>query len=355
MAFIHMKFKGRTTSPWHVGKRRYGDYHYTREDYLWGRGVRGPVLRQLWRTYCPRSDAHEHVDFTSDRDCPHCVNAVDCPFYNLIGSADEGEFKDKPHLIITNLRFSGRVEKRRLALAALDDRYRGVVEGRAPVFVEYLYEGASFEFEAILMGEGARFAGEFESAVKTSLRFFGWGGFCNEGFGRGEITDVERNGFKVFDHKYIEVYAERVLHRLNRVKTLTFKIEPILMLDRDIGSFYTSVYEEGFLRKLCNCINERFWQFYGEHVHVQGWVEDVSGRARTVSMKAWSRTHRRPKTFKGIGNELTLHLNGSLGLVEAKAFALARYGVGRYKNQGFGSLRVHLKEMKAFGTNCTCT
>jgi len=340
LTFIHMKFEGRTTSPWHVGKKRYGDYYYTRDDYLWGRGIRGAVLRQLWRTYCPKSDAREGVNFTPDRDCPNCVNAEDCAFYNLIGSADEGEFKDKPHLIITNLRFSGKVKKGRLALTTLDDKYRGVVEGRAPVFVEYLHEGVRFEFEAIMMGNGVRFAEEFESAVKTSLRFFGWGGFCNEGFGRGEITDVERNGFRAFDRKYVEIHAEKVLQRLNQVKTLTFKIEPILMLDREDGGFYTSIYEEGFLKKLCNCIDERFWQFYGEHVHVQGWIKGVSGRARTVTMKAWSRAYRRSKTFKGIGNELTFHLDGSIGIDEAKAFALAKYGVGRYKNQGFGSLRL---------------
>lgn len=340
MTFIHMKFKGRTTSPWHVGKRRYGDYHYTRDDYLWGRGIRGPVLRQLWRTYCPKCDAREGVNFIPERDCPDCVNAGNCPFYNLIGSAEEGEFKDKPHLIITNLRFLGRVEKGRLSLATLDDKYRGVVEGKAPVFVEYLSEGTRFEFEVIMMGEGSRFAGEFESAVKTSLRFFGWGGFCNEGFGRGEITDVERNGFNVFDYKYVEAEADRILHKVSQARILHFKIDPILMLDRDGGGFYTSTHEEGFLRKLCNCINERFWQFYGMHVHLQEWVKEVSGRARTVSIKAWSRARRRPQTFKGIGNELTLHFNEPIEPEEAKALAIARYGVGRYKNQGFGSLKV---------------
>jgi len=342
LTFIHMKFKGRTTSPWHVGKRRYGDYHYTRDDYLWGRGIRGPVLRQLWRTYCPKSDAREGVNFTPDRDCPNCVDAKDCPFNNLVGSADEGEFKDKPHLIITNLHFLGRVEKGRLAIATLDERYRGVVAGRAPVFVEYLREGAGFEFEAILMGEGARFALEFESAVKTSLRFFGWGGFCNEGFGRGTITSVEKNGFNIFNYEYVEAAAEKIQEKMREEKTVTFTINPLLILEKDSGGIYRSVYEEGFIKKLCNCINERYWQFYGNHTYVQRSVEGVSGRARTIRMKAWSRAHRKPKNFEGIGNEITLHFKGSLEVDDAKAFALTKYGVGRYKNQGFGSLRAIL-------------
>jgi len=339
LTFIHMKFRGRTTSPWHIGKRRYGDYHYTRDDYLWGRGIRGPVLRHLWRTYCPKSDMREGVNFTPNRDCPNCVDARDCPFNNLVGSADEGEFKDKPHLIITNLRFLGGVEKGRLAIATLDPRYRGVVEGRAPVFVEYLHEGAEFEFEAVLMGEGARFAWEFEAAVKTSLRFFGWGGFCNEGFGRGTITDVEKNNFKIFNHKYVEATAEKIQEKACEEKTITFTINPLLILEKDDGDVYRSVYEEGFIKKLCNCINERYWQFYDEHIYIQEKIEALGGRARTTRIRGWSRKTRNRILFEGIGNEITLYFGEKLNTEEAKALALARYGVGRYKNQGFGSLK----------------
>ena len=338
MSFIHMHFRGQTTSPWHIGKRKYGDYLYTRDDYLWGRGIRGPVLRQLWRTFCPKSDARDRVEFNPEKDCLSCITADDCPFHNLIGSADEGEFKDKPRLIITNLRFTGNVNKSRVALATLDERHLGVVEGKAPVFVEYLLEGASFEFEAILMGKGAKFADHFESAVKTSLQFFGWGGFCNEGFGRGAIASVEKSDFSGFDHKYITPTAKKILERLQKEKNLVFDISPILILDKDGGNIYKSVFEEGFQNKLCNCINERYWQFYGENIYIQSCVERVSGRARTVRIDAWSRALGKPKPFEGVGHEIILHFKGEVGNERAKAFALAKYGVGRYKNQGFGSL-----------------
>ncbi len=331
-----MHFHGRTTSPWHVGKRRYGDYLYTRDDYLWGRGIRGPVLRQLWRTFCPKSDVPEKVAFNPERDCPPCSLAGDCPFGNLRGSTDEGEFKDKPRLIITNLRFVENVRKGRVALATLSDQHMAVVREKAPVFIEFLSEGAVFEFEAILMTDGAKFADAFASAVHVSLQFHGWGGFCNEGFGRGIITSVEKHSFNVFDYKYIEACAERIRESQN----LTFTVRPVLILEKDSGDLYRNVYEEGFLEKLCNCIDERYWQFYGSHVHVHGKVKKVSGRARTLKISAWSRKLGRQLFFEGVGNELTFHLSDKLGVEEAKALALARYGIGRYKNQGFGSLEV---------------
>ena len=130
MEFVHLLFKGRTTSPWHVGMRRFGDYLYTRTDMLWGRGIRGPVLRQLWRTYCPKSDVHDRAPFRPERDCPSCDMADDCPFNNLRGSPDEGEFKDRPRLIITNLEFEGPQRPEVMALVARDERFLGVAPGR---------------------------------------------------------------------------------------------------------------------------------------------------------------------------------------------------------------------------------
>jgi len=333
-----MHFFGQTTSPWYVGKRRYGDYLYTRDDYLWGRGIRGPVLRQLWRTFCPKSDVPEKVPFDAEGDCPSCSVIEDCPFGSLRGSADEGEFKDKPRLVITNLRFVKNVHKGRVALATLSDQHMGVVEEKAPVFIEYLSEGATFEFEAFLMAEGAKFADMFESAVHVSLRFHGWGGFCNEGFGRGIATCTQKYGFDVFDSECIEPSADGMRGSRN----LTFSIRPVLMLEKDGGDIYRSVREEGFLKKLCNCIDERYWQFYSNHVHVHNRVEGVSGRARTIRIPAWSRRFGRQLFFEGVGNELTFHLSDKLGVEEAKALTLARYGVGRYKNQGFGSLEIKL-------------
>lgn len=341
LSFIHIRFEGKTTSPWHIGLRRYSDYLYTRDDYLWGRGIRGPVLRQLWRTYCPRSDAHDGVEFRPERDCPKCPAASECPFWNLRGTEDEGEFKDKPRLIVTNLTFKrGSVRKDRVALTTLSDRYLGVVEAKAPVFIEYICEGAEFEFEAVLMGEGVKFADQLTSAVEVSLKFLGWGGFCNEGFGRGIITDVRKYSFSSFEYGVVEPLAEKIMDAANQSGYATFRVIPMLILDRNGGGgVYTSILQEGFRDKLCNCINERYWQFYNRHAYIQGKVESVGGKARTVKIQAWSRKIRDKIPFEGIGNEITLYFSGKLDLEEAKTIALARYGVGRYKNQGFGSLQ----------------
>ncbi|MGQ9597708.1 MAG: hypothetical protein ACUVUS_10180 [Thermoproteota archaeon] len=342
MSFVHIHFKGETTSPWHIGKRQYGDYLYTRDDYLWGRGIRGPVLRQLWRTFCPKSDAIDGVEFYPDSDCPACSMSEGCPFWNLRGTADEGEFKDKPRLIITNLYFDrDTIKKDRVALATLSEQYLGVVEAKAPVFIEYLEEGARFDFEAILMSRGVDFAEEFISAVKVSLKFLGWGGFCNEGFGRGEINNVLRHGFNSFEHKYVEPLAERILEEAAVKEMLTFNVSPMLILYKNQnGRVYKSICEEGFSKKLCNCINERNWQFYDRHVHIQDNVKEVSGKAKKIGIHAWSRKTRGKILFEGIGEELTIHFNGKLEVEEARALALAKYGVGGYKNQGFGSLRL---------------
>ncbi len=342
MSFLYIRFDGRTTSPWHIGLRGYGDYLYTRDDYLWGRGIRGPVLRQLWRTYCPKSDTHDGVKFHPEGDCPKCTLASECPFWNLRGTADEGEFKDKPRLIITNLYFRrDSVGKDRVALATLSDQYLGVVEEKAPVFIEYLQEGAEFEFEAILMGEGVRFSDQFTSAVEVSLKFLGWGGYCNEGFGRGSIAGIRKYGFNGFEHDVVEPLAKRIMDKADQSKHVTFNVSPMLILDKngDGNGAYRSILEGGFKDKLCNCINERYWQFYGKHLHIQGKVESLSGRARTVRIQAWSRKTRGRIPFEGIGNEITIHFSGQIDAEEAKALALSRYGVGRYKNQGFGSLK----------------
>jgi len=340
--FLYLRFEGKTTSPWHIGLRRYGDYLYTRDDYLWGRGIRGPVLRQLWRTYCPKSDAHDGVEFRPERDCLQCTMVSECPFRNLRGTAEEGEFKDKPRLIITNLYFErDSVRKDRIALATLSDRYLGVVEGKAPVFIEYLSEGAEFKFEAILMGEGVNFSEQFTSAVEVSLKFLGWGGYCNEGFGRGTITNIGKYGFNGFEHSIIEPLAQKIMAKAEQHGYLTFSISPMLILDKNGGDkgVYRNILEKGFKEKLCNCINERYWQFYDEHLYIQGKIKSLGGRARTVRIQGWSRKIRNRISFEGIGNEIALYFDGKLNAEEAKALALTRYGIGRYKNQGFGSLK----------------
>jgi len=327
--------------------RRYSDYLYTRDDYLWGRGIRGPILRQLWRTYCPKSDVYDGINFYPEKDCPKCPMAQECPFWNLRGTADEGEFKDKPRLIVTNLIFrKDSVRKDRVALTTLSDQYLGVVEAKAPVFIECIREGAEFEFEAVLMGEGVRFTDQFTSAVEVSLKFLGWGGFCNEGFGRGVIVNMRRYSFSSFEYDVIEPLAEKIMDKANQSGYLTFKVIPMLILDRDgTSGVYTSIFQEGFRDKLCNCINERYWQFYDKHTYIQRKIESIGGRARTMEIRAWSRKIRDKIPFKGIGNEVTLYFSGKLDSEEAKTITLARYGVGRYKNQGFGSLQPVVGEM----------
>jgi hypothetical protein len=275
----------------------------------------------------------ERVDFVEERDCVVCASASDCPFFNLRGCDDEGEFKDKPRFIVSNLSFVGEFEVGRVALVSIDDRFRSVIPQKAPVYVEYIPAGVGFVFEVILMAEGARFQKEVEEAVKVSLKFHGWGGFSNEGFGRGEVVSVERRGFDEFERSVLKPSAEKISSG-----SVAFEIKPLLILDKDGGGFYTSVVEEGFLNKLCNSVNERYWQFYGKHVHIQEVVRGVLGRARSMRIRGWSmKSAPSNPVFSGLGGELVFELVG-VGGEYAKALALARFGIGRYKNQGFGSL-----------------
>jgi hypothetical protein len=333
MSFLHILFRGKTNTPWHVGKLKYGDYLYTRSDYLWGRGIRGPMLRQLWRTYCYKSDLVEKTRFNPDEDCTVCRISEECPFNNLRGTDDEGEYKDKPRLIVTNLKFTSNVSVGRAALACISDEYRTVVPGRAPVYIEYIEPGADFTFEIILTGDGLKFEEDVERAIQLSIKFFGWGGFCNEGFGRGEVEVVERNSFTNFEEKHITPKAEI----LEGEKKVTLEIEPLLILERAEGGVYLNVLENGFPKKLSDSINERYWQLYGGHFYLP--ISEASGRARATTIVGWSRKMGSCLPFKGLGNELTIIFERGLTIEGAKAIALARYGIGKYKNQGFGSLR----------------
>jgi len=331
-SFVHLKFKGRTTSPWYVGKRQFGDFYYTRTDFLWGRGVRGPVLRHLWRTHCPKSSAEEAARFNPN-ECKACRYAEECPFNQLRGS-NEGEFKDRPRLIVTNLKFLDVKNTGRLALVSRSEETLSVVRGKSPVFIEYIPEGTRFEFEAILMGKGAEFEEAFVNAVKTSLRFFGWGGFCNEGFGRGEV-EVERSNYEAFV-KEIEKDAENIKRYLDEDGKVTFKVEPVLILEKERGGFFKSPLEAGFKEKFIHCLNERFWQFFQENIYVP--ITEISGVSKHISIRNWSRKEgREGKPFEGVGGEISLHLK-EYKKEHLLALSVARYGIGRFKNMGFGSL-----------------
>ena len=309
--FVHLLFSGETTSPWHVGMASAGVGRRrsltTRTDYLWGRGVRGPVLRYLWRAHC-----------SGLPECGRCGSAQDCPYWNLSGSGEDGEFKGRPRAVFTNLYFI-RPRKGTVPLST----------GRGEIAVEYIEEGTRFWFEVILMGGGARFEGDMRSAVEATLRILGWGGLCNEGMGRGIITSVERSGFADFERRYVEPTAELI------GREATFSVDPPLILER-LGrrGVYTGIQEEGFLEKLRNSVAERYWQFCGEHIRLE--LEDVRGRAGVAKVRGWGGTGHR--SFVGLSGEISLRVAPSLET--ARALALARYGVGKYKNQGFGSLRL---------------
>ena len=173
MNLVQLIFKGRTTTPWHIGERKYSNYLYTRKDILWGRGVGGSVLRQLWRICCPFSDNRERVKF-NEIGCKKCPSAEECPFNALRGVDSEGEFKDTPRIVFTNVYFR-EVKTGKMVITSLNEKYRGVIEEIEPVYVEYIESGAKFYFEILLMGKGLEFKDEVVNTVKSSLKFFGWG------------------------------------------------------------------------------------------------------------------------------------------------------------------------------------
>ena len=149
---------------------------------------------------------------------------------------------------------------------------------------------------------------------------------------------VEENEFSDFEKKYIEPTAERISKMMELNGEAVFKVDTVLMINRkDEKGFYTSIMENGFKERLITNINERYWQFYDENVYVP--IERVSGKARSTRMEAWSREHKRGKSFIGIGNEIRIKLKEHEDEY-VKALALTKYGIGRYKNMGFGSLSI---------------
>jgi len=333
MRLVHLIFRGKTTSPWHVGKRRYSNYLYTRTDILWGRGVRGAVLKQLWRTYCPLSDIRDRVEFNPEKDCQKCNSREDCPFNALRGADKEGEFKDTPKIVFTNLYFEGNVKTDKIVITSIDDRYKNVVEKVGPVYVEYIKSGTDFFFEIILTGKSVDFKDDVIRAVKTSLKFFGWGGFCNEGFGRGEIIRVEERDFDKFDEFMTKLSKAIVDEHRNRCE-VKLKIVPLLILEKN-GGYYLSTAEEGFKEKFLHSIVERYWQFYKDKKYPR--IKDIFGDVRRMKIRGWSRKDGKEQFFEGMHGELTVKFD-DLNIEEAKVIAISRYGIGKWKNQGFGCL-----------------
>ena len=331
--FINLIFEGKTTSPWYVGKCVCGNQFYTRTDILWGRGVRGAVLRQLWRTYCHLSDIIDRARFDPKKDCRSCDLRFECPFNALRGVDKKGDFKDTPKIVFTNLYFNGDIKTDWITIAPFDDRHRNIIRKRS-AYIEYIKPGVNFYFEVILTGRGIDFKNEIIKAVKTSLKFFGWGGFCNEGFGRGEIKRIEERNFDKFD-AIISKISEEVVDNVKDYGSIKFKITPMLILEKKDNSPYLSIVEKGFKEKFLHSLVERYWQFYKDKKYPE--IKEIFGETKRIRIRGWSRRDRREQIFEGIGGELTVEFS-ELDVDTAKVIAISKYGIGKYKNQGFGSL-----------------
>lgn len=321
--FINLRFTGRTTTPWSIARRIYSDYVYC-QDFLWGRGVRGPVLNYLLRAYCGR---------TGVLPCEGCDRKAGCPFYNLYGADREGEDKDSPRLVVTSLRFDGKLAvKPRQPLISRSELTNGVALG--PVFIEFIPANTTFRFEAILTSDAVKFTDEFKEAVRATLALSGWGGRCSRGYGRGVVTEVEELDFD----GWASSIEERV-KPLVGLREVYLEIHPILILERyEGGGVYGSILEEGFARKLRSSIEERYWQFFRVNARLKS-IEAVSGVCRQVAFRSWSRKEGRERQFTGMAGTLKIGFKEPLTAEEAAILGVARYGVGRYKNQGFGSLQ----------------
>jgi len=91
-----------------------------------------------------------------------------------------------------------------------------------------------------------------------------------------------------------------------------------------------------FKKKLINSINERYWQFFKENKYLN--VKEINGNVSYKIMNAYSKKEKRFLKFEGIVGTLKLLFEKHLNKEELRMIGIAKYGIGRYKNQGFGSL-----------------
>lgn len=320
--FVHLHFTGKTTSPWVIGRRTYSNYIFCQR-FLWGRAVRGPVLGYMLKSYCPYLPS-------STLPCEGCTQREDCPFYNLYGADNEGAFKDTPRLLITSLAFK-TPRFPRMHLISRDAVTNGVALG--PVTVEYIPPETCFEFEVIMTGEATGFVERLKEAVRATLTLTGWGARCSAGCGRGRIENVVNHGFD----EWVSKYVERRVEELEGKRAFTLEIFPILMLEKEKNIYYTSVVEKGFRKKLANSMSERYWQFFKDSKYLR--IEDVSGACVFTAVRAWSRKdNRQVNNFRGLAGELQLRLTSRLSKEDLRVVGVSWYGIGRFKNQGLGSL-----------------
>jgi len=112
----------------------------------------------------------------------------------------------------------------------------------------------------------------------------------------------------------------------------------MLLLERYNGGLYLNTFEDGFTDKLRNSIIERYWQFYKDKRYLP--LNNVDGYVRRTQIRGWSRKEGRSQTFVGMSGQIVLKFY-ELQSNEEKVLAIARYGVSRWKNQGFGCLSLN--------------
>jgi CRISPR/Cas system CSM-associated protein Csm3 (group 7 of RAMP superfamily) len=320
MELLNIHFKGITTSPWFIGRRQYSNYLYCQK-FLWGRAIRGPILNYLLKIYCPT--------FPYKLECKECNEKNECPFYNLYGIENNDELKGTPKLVITSLVFE-KIEIERLLFISRDSITNGVSLG--PISIEYIAPNTIFKFEIILTGPSVKFAEYIKEAIRATLAFAGWGGMCTKGYGRGKIIEIKEYDF----NKWINEILDEKAKIFEDKKEIELEIFPILILE-DNGKIYTSILEDNFKKKLVNSINERYWQFFKSNKYLK--VKKVSGNAFHTIMRAWSNKNNKPLKFEGLSGTLKLLFEEPIQKEESRMLGIAKYGIGRFKNQGFGSLQ----------------
>ena len=280
----------------------------------------------LLKTYCP------HLPKTV-LPCDNCGEGGECPYYNLNGCEKEGDLKDTPKLVVTSLTFEN-FENERLSMVSKDAITNGTSFG--PVNVEHVPTGTRFNFEVILTGFATKFANNVVEAVNGTLTLVGWGGRCSRGYGRGRILKVEKNCLE----EWISKYVDKRVNMLEGESVITLNLFPILILETGEGPerIYTNIVEKEFPLKLSNCINERYWQFLKINHHLR--IKSVSGLCGFTRFRSWSRKDARKGSFGGLSGDLTLQFESALGIEDLRTIGISWYGIGRYKNQGFGSLRI---------------
>jgi CRISPR/Cas system CSM-associated protein Csm3 (group 7 of RAMP superfamily) len=313
MELLNLHIKGITTSPWFIKKKEHPNYIYC-EKFLWGRAIRGIILNYLLRNYCKEF----HIK------CKKCFEKNGCPFYNIYGNNND-EDKDMPKFIISSLFFE-KIKIKKAPILSRDFITNGTSKFKT---IEYIDQNSIFEFEIVLKNSSIKFSDHIKEAIENTLDFIGWGGMCSKGYGRGKIIEIKEYDFD----KWINKIDER-MKKFEERKEIELEIFPLLILE-DNGKIYKKI-ESNFKKKLINSINERYWQFFKENRYLN--IKEINGNVSYKIMNAYSKKEKRFLKFEGIAGTLKLLFEKHLNKEELRMIGIAKYGIGRYKNQGFGSL-----------------